>query len=162
MTSPQVTSPSAKVLGVYRKPSIQQAGKGRLNATRRKRGPVRRLSAPRCFLGACVPAAAAQPRAPFSLRRRGGQPRAAAWGRGEPGRGGVLARRRRTLGGPRRVYRFCLQRLRWLWLGEPFARLHGDLGARMDPPGPGGKRPGRARRPRRRQQRQDGAEAAGP
>ncbi|XDB62012.1 hypothetical protein AB1E18_015368 [Capra hircus] len=153
---------SPRVLGVYRKPSTQQARKGRLNATRRKRGPVRRLSAVRCFPGACVPAAAAQPRSPFSLRRRGGQPRAAAWGRGEPGRGGVLARRRRTLGGPRRVYRFCLQRLRWLWLGEPFTRLHGDLGARMDPPGPGGKRPGRARRPRRRQQRQDGAEAAGP
>lgn len=162
MTSPQVTSPSATVLGVYGKPATQQAGKGRPNPTKRNKGTVRRLPALRRFLGPCPPAAAARLRAPFSLRRRGGQPTAAARGRGELGRGGVLAGRCRTLGGPRRVYRSSLQRLRWLWLGEPFARLHGDLGARMDPPGPGGKRPGRAGRPRRRQQRQDGAEAAGP
>lgn len=45
--------------------------------------------------------------------------------------------------------------------GRAFRQLHGDLCARMDPPGPGGKRPGR-RRPRRRQQREDRAEAAGP
>lgn len=79
-------------------------------------------------------------------------------GRGDLGRGGSWLSR--VAFGGRAGSRFSLVP-EAAPFGRAFRQLHGDLCARMDPPGPGGKRPGR-RRPRRRQQREDRAEAAGP
>lgn len=79
-------------------------------------------------------------------------------GAGRARAGRVLAVQRRV--GGRTGERFSLVPGAAL-AGRAFGPLLGDLCARMDPPEHGGKRPGR-RRPRRREQKQCRAKAAGP